>query len=373
MAEQNDDAQEKTQQPTPKRLADARRKGQVARSRELSTTLMLIGGGCALWLSADYLVGGIGDVMRANFMLTELDLGDDLLVMRQFNAHMLAALAALAPMLAAATVIAFAAPLALGGWTMSGEALLPKVDRLDPVKGLKRVFGAKGLMEALKAAAKFGLIMGFAVVALLIERDTVTGLSTRDIDVALADASRLLFVVFMLASAATIVVALIDVPFQLWQHGKQLRMSHKDLKDEQKETDGSPELKGRVRALQQEVARRRMMEEVPQADVVITNPEHYAVALKFDAETMAAPLVVAKGLDAVAANIRTVATSHGVTLVEAPPLARALYHTTRLNQEIPAGLYIAVARVLAYVFQLRAGDVVGDLPADLPIPEDMRH
>ena len=186
-------------------------------------------------------------------------------------------------------------------------------------------------------------------------------------------APRFLFVTFVIVASATAIIALIDVPFQLWQHHKQMRMSRQQLKDENKETDGAPELKARVRALQQEVARRRMMEEIPQADVVVTNPEHFAVALKFEVDTMHAPVVVAKGVESVAQHIRALATAHDVTVMSAPPLARALFYTTKINREIPAGLYVAVAKVLAYVFQLRAGVVDPLPPDDLPIPADLAH
>jgi flagellar biosynthetic protein FlhB len=249
----------------------------------------------------------------------------------------------------------------------------PKLDRLDPIKGLKRMFGVKGLMELVKGLAKFVLILGFSLVALHIKRDAIFSLGSGDVISAIAAAAHILLFTFIVVSCATIIVALVDAPFQLWQHTKQLRMSRQEIKDEMKDTDGSPELKGRVRNMQQEVARRRMMEEVPKADVVITNPEHYAVALKFDVDTMRAPVVVARGVDEIAANIRAVAEKHNVTIMASPPLARAIYHTTKINREIPAGLYVAVARVLAYVFQLRDGATDLVLPTDLPIPTEFTY
>ncbi|MGR8918589.1 MAG: flagellar biosynthesis protein FlhB [Gammaproteobacteria bacterium] len=372
MAEQNE-GQEKTEQPTPKRIDDARKKGQIARSRELSTMLVLLGGAITLWLSAAHVANGLGDIMRENFTLKHADIFEPALVVHRFMAHILDALAALAPLLLMATVIAIAAPLAVGGWILSGQALQPKFERVDPIKGLKRVFGPKGLMELAKALAKFVLILSLAVVALSVERDAILSLGRAEVGPSLAAAVDVLLFCFLVCCAATIVVALIDVPFQIWQHGRQLRMSRQDIKDENKETEGSPELKGRVRAMQQEVARRRMMEEVPKADVVVTNPEHYAVALRFDPETMRAPVLVAKGADEVARNIREVAAAHGVTVMSAPPLARAIFYTTKINREIPAGLYVAVARVLAYVFQLRDGAVRARPPEDLPIPPEMNY
>ena len=372
MADQND-AQEKTEQPTAKRLDDSRKKGQIARSRELSTTFVLMGGALTMYLSAGHLVHGLGSIMRTNFTLSHADIFSERLVAARFSEHILRALDALGPVLAMATIIAIAAPLALGGWTMSGKALAPKIDRIDPIKGLKRMFGVKGLMELVKGLAKFVLILGFSLVALHIKQDAIFALGSGDAISGIAAAAHILLFTFIVVSCATIIVALVDAPFQLWQHRKQLRMSRQEIKDEMKDTDGSPELKGRVRNMQQEVARRRMMEEVPKADVVITNPEHYAVALKFDVDTMRAPLVVARGVDEIAANIRAVAEEHNVTIMASPPLARAIYHTTKINCEIPAGLYVAVARVLAYVFQLRDGATDLVLPTDLPIPTEFTY
>ncbi len=372
MAE-NQDSQERTEQPTPKRLEDARKKGQIARSRELSTMFILLGGALALFFSGGHLLTGLSDVMTASFQLSHEEVFAPHLLPRRLVELIQTALIAIGPLLAMAAAVSLTAPLALGGWTLSAEAMQPKFERLDPIKGLKRVFGPKGLMEGIKAFAKFVLILGFAVLVLYVKRDAILGLSRGDVSSSLAAGAQILFMTFVIVSSATIFIALVDVPFQLWQHNKQMRMSRQQLKDELKETDGAPELKARVRALQQEIARRRMMEDVPNADVVVTNPEHFAVALKFDVDTMRAPVVVAKGVEEVAQNIRDVAQAHDVTIMSAPPLARALYHTTKINREIPAGLYLAVARVLAYVFQLRAGVVDRSLPEDLPIPADFEY
>ncbi|MEX2482652.1 MAG: flagellar biosynthesis protein FlhB [Gammaproteobacteria bacterium] len=372
MAEQ-DDAQERTERPSPKRLQDAREKGQIPRSRELSTMFVLLGGVAALQLSGSHLLSGIDHIMRASFAVPRAELFSARVLPARFLEHVIDALLALAPLLAMAMAIAVAAPLALGGWNVSAEALQPKFERLDPIKGLGRVFGVRGLVEMLKALAKFILILVFAVAALRSEQSAILALGRGDTASSLAATARILFFVFVIASLATLFIALADVPFQLWEHTKKLRMSRQDVKRENKETDGSPEVKGRLRNMQQEMARRRMMEEVPRADVVVTNPEHYAVALRFDPATMRVPVVIAKGVEDVAANIRGVAEAHGITIMSAPPLARALYHTTRLGHEIPAGLYLAVARVLAYVFQLRAGSAAVAAPQDLPIPTELAH
>ncbi len=365
------DQEDRTEQATAKREQDARDQGQVARSRELSTMFLLFGGGAVLYLSGGSLMNGLAQAMSANFSLPRAVIFNDAAGPQRLVEVIMHALVALAPLLLAAAVLALVAPLALGGWVLSSDAFVPKFSRLNPWQGLSRVFGMKGILEMLKALAKFVLIMALLVLALKREQSALLALGRGDIGVSLAATGRILFEVFCIVSAATVVLALIDVPLQLWQHAKQLRMSKQELREESKETDGSPEMKGRIRAMQQEVARRRMMEQIPKADVIVTNPEHYAVALRFDPATMRAPVVLAKGIDDVARNIRAIAAQHRIQTVEAPPLARAIYHTTKINREIPAGLYVAVARVLAYVFQLRAGarDLVQ--PVDLPIPQEM--
>lgn len=367
------DAQERTEQATHKRVQDARDKGQIARSRELSTMLVLLGGAATLYGAGGHLLSGLTSIMERSFALPRGAAFAAELAPRRFIELSLDALYTLAPVLLVALVIALAAPLALGGFVLSADAVLPKLERLDPLKGLQRVFGLRGVTEMLKALAKFVLILGFLLLALRHWQAPILALGQGEIMASLGASAQLLFQIFVVVSAATVLLALVDVPLQLWQHAKQLRMSRQELRDEMKETDGSPELRGRIRAMQQEVARRRMMEEVPKADVVITNPAHYAVALKFDPKTMRAPVLVAKGVEEVAMHIRKVAAAHAVPVLEAPPLARAVYHTTKLNREIPAGLYVAVARVLAYVFQVRGGARDAALPADLPIPSELTY
>ena len=372
MAEQND-AEDRTPEATDKRQHDAREKGQIARSRELTTVFVLFGGAIALRMAGDDLMHSLADVMRGSLRLSHAEIFASNLLPTRLIDVMVIGLKALVPILIVAGLVALIGPLALGGWNFSIDALAPKYSRVDPLAGFKRMFGSHGLMEMLKAVGKFGLVLAFAMAALRAKLPIMLGLSQGHLADSLAASADLIFGIFLICCAATLVIAFIDVPLQLWQHRKQLRMSHQEIRDESKETDGSPEIKGRLRAMQQEVARRRMMEEVPKADVIITNPQHYAVALKFKPDTMRAPVVIAKGVELVAKNIRETAAAHGITVMSAPPLARAIYHTTKINREIPAGLYVAVARVLAYVFQLRAGTSAMTPPADLPIPDDMKY
>lgn len=368
-----DDGQERTEQPSPKRLREAREKGQVARSRELNTmVLMLVAAGGLLVLGQGILTQLAG-LVQARFVLDRSALFDPKALVPALTETILAALHILAPFLLLLVLAAALGGLLVGGWSFSPQAFGFKWEKLDPIKGMGRVFSLRGLMELVKALAKFLLVGGVAVLLLNHFAGELMGLDSEPLVPALAHAAHLYGWMFLGLAATLVLIAAVDVPFQIWEHGRQLRMTRQELKDEHKETEGHPEVKGRVRSMQRQMARRRMMAEVPKADVVVTNPTHYAVALRYDPKTMAAPRVVAKGADLVAAEIRRLAREHGVTLVEAPPLARALYASTKLDQEVPAGLYVAVAHILAYVFQLRSHRGTRQEPAppsDLPIPDE---
>ncbi|TDJ63919.1 MAG: flagellar biosynthesis protein FlhB [Proteobacteria bacterium] len=345
--------QERTEEATPKKRSDAREKGDVVRSRELTTTMILFAAVLAVYLTAERFFAGMMTLLREGFSISRAEIFDPMI---SYNATMSAGvtgLSALGPYLAIVTFVAALGPVAVGGWAFNPGASAPKWNRLDPIAGLKRVFGTRGLVEMTKALAKFALILGFALGALYLQFDIVLGLGLGGAEAGLADVGRILLRTFTCSILATLLIAAIDVPYQMWEHSRKLRMTHQEIKDEVKQTDGSPEMRSHIRGLQQELANRRMMEEVPKADVVVTNPSHFAVALRFDANTMTAPRVVAKGADHVALRIREVAVAAGITILSAPPLARSIYHTTKLNREIPAGLYVAVAQVLAYVFQLQ--------------------
>src|SRR5699024_1060313 len=262
-------------------------------------------------------------------------------------------LATVAPLLGVLLVTALLAPATLGGWVFSGKALAPKFERLNPGKGLKRVFGPKGLMELAKAMGKFAVV---ALAAGLFIRHAIAhlmALPSMGVQAGMAASVQLIGLALMTLSATLIVIALVDVPFQLHSHHKQLRMTRKEVKDEMKETDGNPEVKGKRRSMQQELASQRMMEAVPEADVVVTNPTHFAVALRYETERMAAPVVVASGADHLALAIRRKAEEAGVPRIEAPPLARALYRHADVGQPIPPALYVAVAEVLSWVYRVQ--------------------
>lgn len=371
---QEDTSQEKTEQPTPKRLKEARDKGQIPRSRELNTMLLLVVSAATLLLMGPNMIAQLRQLMERGLRIERPNVFDDNAVLRIPAELIEQGLGIAMPFFLLMVVFALIAPLSLGGWSFSTQAMAPKLERVSILKGLKRVFSARGLMEMLKALAKFALIASVAIGLLWNLAEDFLGLSQEPLQQALAHMANLLGWSFLLLAAATIFIAAIDVPFQLWYHHKQLRMTRQEVKDELKETEGRPEVRGKVRSLQREIAQRRMMEEVPKADVVVTNPTHYAVALRYDQETMRAPKVVAKGRDLIAHQIRSIALETGVQIMPAPPLARALYHTTELDGEVPAELYIAVAQVLAYVYQLRVVRAEGGEepkpPTDLPVPDE---
>jgi len=347
------DAADRTEEPSAKRLQDARERGQVARSRELGTAAVMITGSAALFAAGGSLAGGFGRLLGRALALDRATLLDPAAMGRLLGAATLEGLLLAAPVLAAVLVAAVLAPLALGGWVFSPRAFAPSLERLNPLTGLGRVFGWNGAVELAKALLKvvvvgaIAIALGFALV-----RDTVA-LGSLPTLPGMGRALHLLGLALLLMSAGLVLIAGVDAPFQWWYHRRQLKMTREELQQEHKETDGRPEVKQRVRELQRKFSKRRMMRDVPLADVVVTNPTHYAVALKYDAGRMRAPRVLAKGRDLVALEIGRLATASNVPLFESPPLARVLYGSTEVGREIPPGLYLAVAQVLSYVYQLR--------------------
>ena len=373
MAEGSD--QEKTEAPSPQRLEKAREDGQVVQSRELSTFVILMVGGSALWMMASGLGQTLSHIVQSALQFNPGIARDSSHVMAQLSDQFFEAALALAPFLGLMVVATLAAPLMLSGWLFSTKALAPKFDRLNPLSGIKRMFSSQGLIELVKSLAKVGLLGSVAAWLIWSNLDAIFSLSLESPSLAIRHMGDLIGKVFLLASGAMILIVVIDLPYQLWSHHNKLKMTKEELRQEAKESEGDPHLKARIRSQQREVARRRMMSEVPTADVVITNPTHFAVALKYSEGKMGAPRVVAKGADEVAARIRALAAEHNVPLLEAPPLARALFRHTELGDEIPATLYAAVAEVLAYVFQLRHFQQVGgaypNVPTALPVPPEL--
>jgi flagellar biosynthesis protein FlhB len=348
-----DQQQERTERATPKRVRDARERGQVPRSRELSTTLVLVAGAGCLYAVGSSISSNLLSHLRAGLEFRPEWLDSTAGLERALGSAMEQALSDLWPFFATVFGAALVAPLVLGGWTFSAQALVPDFSRLNPLQGFKRIFGWLGLVELLKALAKCLLVGGVAAAVIYACMDDVIAVGRMPVQSGIATAAGLIGTAFIWMSVALVVVAAVDVPFQLWAYQQRLRMSRHEVREELKETDGRPEVKARIRQLQQQLARHRMMEQVPQANVVITHPMHYAVALRYDALKMRAPRVVAKGADLVALAIRRVAEAHQVPIFESPLLADTLYRRVDIGREIPAGLHVAVAQVLTYIYQMR--------------------
>ena len=374
MAEES--GQERTEEPTGKRLSEARDKGQIARSRELNTFVVLVAGSLAILIFGQHMAEVLGMIMRDQFQLTRNEIFDSSALLRSFSKVIYSAAGMLAPFLAAMVLAALVGPLVLGGWAFSFESMKPKLEKLNPIQGVTRLFGVNGLIELFKSLLKFLLIFGITVALFRFHLKEFAGLNNEPLELAILHGSDLIVFSLLILSASIGFIAIIDVPYQLWDHKKKLKMTLQEVKDEMKDTDGRPEIKNRIRSLQIELANSRMMEEVPKADVIVTNPTHFAVALKYDQDGGGAPRVVAKGVDMIAAHIRNLANGSNVPVIAAPPLARAIYHSTEVNEEIPDGLYLAVAQVLAYVYQLRAthefGTVSPTMPTEFPIPDVYR-
>jgi len=376
MAEE-DQAGERSEQATPKRQKDAKEKGQVARSRELTTAMLLIFAGLGFLWSGPDIAKAFYHMAIANFSFHSTDLRSVEFMFASLTHSISTVFLALSLFFITLYLAAALSPAAIGGFSFSTSAMSFKGSRLSPAKGFKRMFGSTAAMELIKSFGKFavvGLVSWWILSSIF---DELLSLGIESIEQALPHGLKLVSYAFIGISSSLLIIAAIDVPFQLWNHSKQLKMTKQELKDEFKDTEGKPELKSRIRQQQREISQRRMMTKVPEADVVITNPEHYSVALKYEDFGNKAPVVVAKGVDLIALKIREIANAHNVSIVAAPPLARSIYHTTKLDQEIPSGLYLAVAQVLAFVYRLNTYEgKEGDkpqMPEVFEIPDELQY
>ncbi|MEO6078217.1 MAG: flagellar biosynthesis protein FlhB [Steroidobacteraceae bacterium] len=348
------DREDRTQPATQKRLEDARREGRIPRSRDLTAAAVMLTAGIALQMVGESVARKLGGMMSFGLAIPRERVFDTGAMAQAFGELSSMALLAIAPVLLLTLVAALGAPLALGGWSFSGSSLAPDFSRLNPASGLQRMLSLRSWVELGKALGKFAIVGGAGALVLWLNLDQLMGLGSEPIHAAIGHSMAVAGKALIALTAALVLIAAIDVPFQLWQYHQEMRMTRAEVQQENRESDGAPEMKGRIRALQREMAERRMMDDVPRADVIVVNPTHYAVALRYDEKTMRAPTVVAKGVDLMAARIREVASEHKVPIFEAPPLARALHRHADIGDEIPTGLYVAVAQVLTYIFQLRA-------------------
>lgn len=354
MAEGGDDSsQEKTEEATPRKLEKAREDGQIPRSRDLTTTFILLAGTIGLYSFSESIAGSMMGLSKNNFSLTRVEVFDTEAMFAHLVSSFAEGLFSLIPLFILLLIASVVGPIALGGWLLSAKAMAPKFSRMNPGAGLKRMFSFKALVELAKSLGKVATVMAAAILALKLWQQDILQLAGEETRSAVVESLQISGITTILMAAVTILIALVDVPFQIMDHSKKLKMSKQEIKDEHKDSEGKPEVKGRIRQLQREMAQRRMMAQVPDADVVITNPTHYAVALKYDPEKMATPIMLAKGGDQTALKIREIAKANGVEIIESPVLARSIFHTTDIDEPIPTGLYVAVAQVLAYVFGLR--------------------
>ena len=376
MAESESGA-DKTEDPTEKRKKDSREKGEIARSKELNTLAIMLAGSAGLLIFGGALAQDMMELMRYNFSLSR----DVLLNPDSMGAFLLhsgkIALIALQPVLLTLLIAALVGPISLGGWLFAAGSLAPKFSRMNPAAGIKRMFSAKALVELLKALAKFFIILIVALLVLKSDIDDLLRIAHEPLELAVIHSLQVVAWSALWMACGLILIAAVDVPVQLWESHQKLLMTKQEVRDEHKDQEGRPEVKQRIRQVQREMSQRRMMAAIPDADVIITNPTHYAVALKYDPEKGGAPMLLAKGSDFLALKIREIGAKHNILLLESPALARSIYHSTELEQEIPAGLYLAVAQVLAYVYQIRQHQAgKGKRPdplKDLPIPADLRR
>lgn len=372
-----DSSQEKTEEPTAKRLDKAKEDGQIPRSKELTTSFVLLAGTIGLMIFGGGLVKRLAEIFRYNFSFERDHVFDTTKMIAQLAHSFYEVLWVLVPYFSVLGIAAIIGPIALGGWMFSAKSLAPKFNRINAFSGLKRMFSTKSLVELAKAIGKVTIVIFVAFILLSILKGTILSLSEEGVMPAIYHSVQLSLFVSVILSASTLIIAAVDIPFQIFDHKNKLKMSKQDIKDEMKDSEGKPEVKGKIRQLQMQMAQNRMMSSVPEADVIITNPTHFSVALKYDPDSMETPTLLAKGIEHNAMRIREVAKLNDIEIVESPPLARAIYHTTEVEQDIPEGLFLAVAQVLAYVFQLRefrkGRGGRPDYPRNVPVPPDMKY
>ena len=373
MAEDSD--LEKTEQPSQRRLDQAREKGQVARSHELSTFSILLAGGAALWFMGASLNAQLVKLLHDGMTINrELVFKPELMIPHLYDLS-ISVLMTFAPVLAMLLLAALVSPLFLNGWLFSTEALIPQFSRMNPASGIARMFSTHALVELGKALGKAIVVGGVAAWVMWRHLGDALQLATLSIATAIPQMGYLVAGSFLAIVGGMLLIVIVDVPFQLYEHNKKMMMTKEEVRQESKETDGNPQIKGRIRSMQREAARRRMMSAIPTADVVVTNPTHYSVALKYSENGMRAPTVVAKGSHLIAQRIREIALENHVPILEAPPLARALHKHTEIGESIPEALYTAVAEVLAYVYQLKRYQSEGgsrpEEPGSLPVPAEL--
>lgn len=373
MADQQDDSQDKTEEPTAKRLSKAREEGQIARSTEITIAASVISVAIYIYLFGSALLGNVANIFAQGLVFDSMAVLEPQVALGRLGDATVEALLSIVPILILTAVVVLACSGLIGGYNFSWKSIQPKASKFNPISGLKRMFGLQALVNLAKSLAKFFLVGGVTYFLIEASITEFAEISLMALEPGLTASASILTTAFLVAASTLIIIALIDAPYQLYQHNEKMKMSLKEVKDERKDTEGSPEVKQRIRQKQREVSAARMLEAIAEADVVITNPEHFAVALAYDPSSDDPPKVVAKGADYIAERIRERAGEEGVPLFQSPILARALYFTTELDAFIPEPLFEAVAQVIAYIFNINSinrSNITRSKPVPR-VPDDM--
>ena len=367
MADQQDDSQEKTEEPTARRLSKAREEGQIARSTEITIAASVISVAIYIYLFGSSLLGNVANIFARGLVFDSLAVLEPQVAAGRLADAMVEALLTVLPILILTGVVVLVCSGLIGGYNFSWKSLQPKASKFNPIAGFKRMFGIQALVNLGKSIAKFLLVGGVTYLLIDASITEFAEISLMALEPGLTASASIITMAFLVASSTLIIIALIDAPYQVYQHNQKMKMSLREVKDERKDTEGSPEVKQRIRQKQREVSAARMLEAIAEADVVITNPEHFAVALAYDPSSEDPPKVVAKGTDVMAERIRERAGEEGVPLFQSPVLARALFFTTEIEAFIPEPLFEAVAQVIAYIFNINSINRSSNL-RDKPVP-----
>ncbi|SEG51837.1 flagellar biosynthesis protein FlhB [Vibrio hangzhouensis] len=375
MSEQS--SQDKTEKASPQKIKKARQEGQIPRAKEFTTAVLFLIVAIYFYSQLGSIWEHISGVFRYNMTLTRQDLDNPKQMLEQLGESLGIIIEMLLPMFVVIVIAATGSSLILGGWMFRPANVQPKLSKLNPLSGVKRMFSTRSLVELLKSSLKVMVIFALLYSYLSSNFSQLLGMQKLTLTQGITMVMTILFEGLLLMGVALLIFGVIDIPYQRWEHLKQLKMTKQELKEEYKNNEGRPEVKQRIRQIQQQFARRKIDKAVPKADVVITNPTHYAVALKYDTSLSDAPFVVAKGIDETAMHIQRIARENQVEILHSPPLTRSIYYTTAIEQAIPSQLYIAVAHILTYVMQLKAfRQGSGEKPLPLPpfsIPKHLQH
>ena len=365
---------EKSEQPTDSKLKKAKEKGQIPRSRELTSLIILLVGIMLFWIMGTHFVSKLKTIIQQAMLVAHRTDDDKQIIFNLINL-LTAGFWAILPIFVGLVIVAIIAPLSVGGLLFSLQSIKPNLGKLNPISGFKRLFSLRIFSELFKSILKVVLIAFAAALFLIHQFPNMLALPSMYLNNALSQVMQLLIYASLLIVLALIPMVGFDIFYQIWSNLEKLKMSKQEVKDEFKEQEGNPQIKGRIRQMQQAIARRRMMKDVPKANVIVTNPTHYAVALQYDEKTMSAPKILAKGTDNIASRIKQIAQEHQIPQLEAPPLARALYRHGEIGKSIPTELYAAVAQILAWVYQLKRWHRYGGekplKPTNLSIPESL--